>query len=141
MPSSLVTHDHIDALLSSAIDGGREYELAPGIPAPFTADTATMLGRVLLLANAASIASSEPAAGALAAALAHSYVYRPVAQPVSPAVAARLADILDVQSSESGTWDGSLGQRACWAARPAGSWLGAEYSAVPARYVRPRAAA
>ena len=138
MAASILSHDHIDAMLTYAITNGLQFDLAPGIPVPFCVERADQLGQILLLANAQAVrtCSNDTPLHPLASC----YAYRPVAEPINAGQAARLSDHLDIQCCETGVWDSSLAARICWGARPPGYRYGPEYDAAAPHYRRaPRA--
>lgn len=142
MHTRVIGHDHIDAMLTYAIDAGLEYELASGIPVPFLPGNATMLGRIVLLANAEALRPACRLVALTAETIAHAYSYRPLREPISAPQAAKLADTVDRCCSGDGRWDNTLAQRITWGARPRGGHWGPAYDAAPAHYRRaPRAAA
>lgn len=142
MHTRVIGHDHIDAMLTYAIDAGLEYELASGIPVPFLPGNATMLGRIVLLANAQALSDTDRLVGLTAATIAHAYTYRPLREPISATWAAKLSDTADRCCSGGGRWDDTLAQRIVWGARPRGGHCGPDYDAAPDHYRRaPRAAA
>jgi hypothetical protein len=120
MSAFVVSHDHIDALLSFALSNRTYGPVSYYVTdtqrlVAITEENATEVGRILLTENERSVRSRYPAAACGDEAMpgtvgqdAESYKFRPWPRPVDPVAALKGCSCFDYQACETDDYESSL---------------------------------
>ena len=111
MSAFIVGHDHIDALLTFALDSRRNGPVSyvtNNICVRITKENVTEIGRHLLTENERSVRYRYPDYGPLCAENAENYKFRPWTQPLTALSILKACDCFDYQACETGDYWQSL---------------------------------
>ena len=140
MTAFVVHFDHMDAILTHAIDNASQARLQTGEVVTITRDNASEIGRLLFLNNVLSCMNEHPGEDfRINMRSCEGYKFVPLKWKVTKVQAAKLIDCLEHQCSSCSHWFGSSAQIVLASMRPADIDCEADaYERAAWEYVRPR---